>query len=534
MEQSWSSFVNSLSPDFVSRTVQVVEGNYQSGLFHLIPDPTPFATVADLIQSVRLGNSMESPPCFKSTVSFCLRKEEVQRGETFSLIGTETVVKETFLQCKLIERRASPTVQLPMNCRGMFLECHDDQHYPINTIVKWKQLAGRNRKIKPVMGYPASSHGDFIPPNFCGHLELHPVISVKAVLRGGGLPAITKTIPSDLDINVIDFIHSARQNLLVEPSPISTVYNLPEEAFPMTIKIVDLISQSEKTKHLKLKNGHVLKILRKANAQNILVSNVSPLQTRRYFLVPPTYGGMVVKEGRHFRIVYDVGLAMQEEGEIQFMASRDYVAEAPELSSFRSGDCFRAIAHRTLTFHDGGQLQHRKVLQCENILTKSTVMLPLNAEGNFEECFHDTRKCTIQELVSRNPLPCCIKVVSSDLSLASDPLSDIQILRIDSVMTEEWLVASLTDRPLDTFELYVNQESMLVRILHTNAMGSDSRKPIMQARSIEEISEQEYLLIQGPETGSHPPPPLPPKPALLACDREKLSPPAPPPPKFER
>lgn len=162
---------------------------FPTGNFQLIADPASFETVADLVRSVRLPQSPEthrSPPCFQNLVPISTDDWPLmlKKRETLSLIGLEESHGRKLLRCEV--RKTDPPLRLllPMNCRGHFQECPDDQFYSIDTIVRWKLLAGRKRKVRMEAGYRLRLLNPLVPAHFSGHLVLHPYFSVKAYLPG--------------------------------------------------------------------------------------------------------------------------------------------------------------------------------------------------------------------------------------------------------------------------------------------------------------------------------------------------------------
>lgn len=102
------------------------------------------------------------------------------------MIGFEESQGRRLLRCEVLRKKPPLKVLLPMNCRGHFLECQDDHFYSIDTIVRWKLLAGRKRRVRVHAGivHRLRLLSPMVPEHFSGHLVLHPYFSVTANLLG--------------------------------------------------------------------------------------------------------------------------------------------------------------------------------------------------------------------------------------------------------------------------------------------------------------------------------------------------------------
>lgn len=145
--------------------------------------------MADLIGSVRLPQSPvahRSPPRFRNLIPISTDEvpTKLRKGETLSLIGFEESQGRRLLRCEVLRKKAPLKVLLPMDCRGYFLECQDDQFYSIDTIVRWKLLAGRKRRVRVQTGHRLRLLSPLLSDPFSGHLVLHPYFSVMAYLPG--------------------------------------------------------------------------------------------------------------------------------------------------------------------------------------------------------------------------------------------------------------------------------------------------------------------------------------------------------------
>ncbi|ELV12745.1 Protein THEMIS3 [Tupaia chinensis] len=533
MEQSWNSYINSLTQNFLPRQVEVTEGNYFSGKFQLIADPVPFETVADLVHSVHVtqcSTTHRSPLCFQNLIPISTAESPMvlEEREKLSLIGLEESQGKRFLRCEVLGKKPPLRLLLPMDCRGQFQECQEDQLHTVDTIIRSKLLAGRQRKIRAAAGHCLRSLSPLVPEDFSGHLILHPYFSVMAFLPG----EVQVAIPSDLDIYVTDITDLGNRSF--KTMTMKQIYSIEKSKFPLRIKIMSVTLAQNRTgrsKTFPLKCGQLLTILRTQEVKKFIAAEIFKGKKRRHFLIPYTYQGMVLRKGRYFNSVSDVAIAMHS-GQLRFQSSKDYTSNTEPCASFTAKECFLALKKDVVSADIQGEMHRVEVLKCHNITTNTPVKLPLFAEGDFLELADDAGPGTLQELCKIKSLPCHIKVISPDPSMVRDPLYETEELRIENVITEQSLIAkdgtwsediyssfsediysSLSE---DTFEIPVEKINSEVLIVEECPWLRDLRKETNVAvQNIEEISEAESLTFSNYMIAPHPPP-CPPKPRSLS------------------
>ncbi|XP_052605230.1 protein THEMIS3-like [Peromyscus californicus insignis] len=572
MEQAWDSYINSLNQNSLPRQVEVTDGNYFSGSldnlsfskgdiitvvdlklihvraemkdgeqtlgvvtiplgykgnFQLIADPVPFETVADLVRSVRLSPSPmthRSPPHFQNLVPISTGDlpTKLREGETLSLIGFEESQGRRLLRCEMLNKDPPLRMLLPMDCRGHFQECQDDQLYSMDTIVRWKLLAGRKRRVRMEAEHRLRLLNPLVPERFSGHLVLHPYFSVTAHLPGEN----QVSIPSDLDIHITEITRLDCQPLTL--TTMRQIYGMETNRFPVRIKIMSVVLSENKAFTKPLKCGQLLTILRTEEVKKFLATEISQGQKGRCFLVPYTYQGLVLRRGGYFCAVSDVAAAMQHR-QLCFRSSRDYTSCLGPLASFTANECFLALKKSVVSVEIDRELHRVEVLKCLNIATKAHVKLPLFAEGDFLELFDDAGPGTLQELCQVTKLPCHVRVVSPDLSMARDPLYGTEELRIENVIVERCLIAKdeaslkdmdsediYRDRPETTFEIPIERSSCEVLVVEERSWIADvGKERCTSLQSIQEITEEESLGFSNRLVIPCPPPPLP-KPRSLS------------------
>ncbi|MEJ1281678.1 thymocyte selection associated family member 3 [Cricetulus griseus] len=496
--------------------------------FQLIADPVAFETVADLVRSVRLPQSPMThrcPPHFQNLVPISMDDgpTKLRSGETLSLVGFAESQGRRLLQCEVLRKDPPLRLLLPMDCRGRFQECQDHQLYSIDTIVRWKLLAGRQRRVRMEAGHRLRLLNPLVPERFNGHLVLHPHFSVVAHLPG----AIQVSIPSDLDIHITEIACLDHKPFTL--TTMRQIYSMEPNRFPVRIKVMSVTLSENKALTKPLKCGQRLTILRAEDVKKFVATEISQGRKGRRFLIPYTYQGLVLRRGRYFYAVSDVAAAMQQ-GQLCFQSCRDYSSCLEPLASFTANESFLALKKSVVSAEMHGELHRVEVLKCLNIATKAQVKLPLFAEGDFRELFADAGPGTLWELCQVTKLPCHIRVLSPDRSMARDPLHGTEELRIENIVVEQCLVAKdeafledvdasvdiYREWPETTFEIPVEKSNCEVVVLEERSWMADVGKERCESlQSVQEITEEELLAFSNCAVIPCPPPPLP-KPRSLS------------------
>uniref|UniRef100_A0A4W3J0H1 CABIT domain-containing protein n=1 Tax=Callorhinchus milii TaxID=7868 RepID=A0A4W3J0H1_CALMI len=473
--------------------------------FLLVPEPDVYETVASLLHSNRIGPEREGQPRFQNNINIVLDNGTViMRGEKLALLGIEEVGGVKGLRCKLLKRKANSMVWLPVTCRGLFQECHDDHYYTISQIVKWKIPAGRRRNVKPVVGTPTRSTGfSILPHNFTGQLQLLPYYSVKALIQ---------FLPADLELQVMDVTDLVADQPFLVPVSLETLYHLPSNSFPVTVKVID-VKDNYGGLARGFEVGSCLTILGKKEMKKVLVTELSNSLVRQHFLVPRSYEGQLLRIPRTFQTVYDLELARMAGGVAWVVATTSYNRDAECLSSFGIGEQFRALHPATVftRLGVGGQAEV-KVLTCEKADSAETVNLPMYAEGKFIEILMDGERYTMEGLLAQHMAPFHVRVVTADLALTADPLPGLKELRVDGEVRMECLVARRQEGL--AFEVPVELVTALVEVVNqVRTSPHQAQDPSPQfVQTVWLLSAEDYLRLRDYEDLSPPPPPRPPKP----------------------
>lgn len=299
--------------------------------------------------------------------------------------------------------------------------------------------------------------------------------------------------------------------------------------FPVRIKIMSVSLSESKAVPKPLESGQLLTILRKEEVKKFIATEISQGKKGRCFLIPYTYKGLVLRRGRYFYAVSDVAAAMQQ-GQLRFQSSRDYTSCMEPLTSFTANECFLALKKSVVSAQVHSELHRVEVLKCLNLTTKAHVKLPLFAEGEFRELFDDAGPGTLQELCQITKVPCHVRVIRPDLSMARDHLYGTEELRIENIIVEQCLIAKdeilpevldsaediYQDLPEATFEIPIEKSSCEVLVIEERFWVADvGKERCTSLQTIQEVTEEEMLTFSNCLIIPCPPPPLP-KPRSLS------------------
>ncbi|XP_043922106.1 protein THEMIS3-like [Protopterus annectens] len=500
----------------LSQNDDVIKGEFQ-----LIPDPVPYETVADIYQSVKITSTPEGQTRYKNLVKISLEDGvEIKTNENLAFTGVEQQGSEIFLQCRRLNKKNSSALLLPMNCVGKFQEYPDRRYYKINKIIDWKMLWGRQRLIKPAPESPMHHENFLIPEGFTGCISLAVSYSVKAVVDGKEI-----VIPPDMDFDVVEISEEGSKTPVTEKLTALKIYKYMADSFPLKVRIIDTTDKKDKSR-----TGDCLLILKKQMDKKYLITEMNSTSSKRHFVVPLSYKGMVTRIPRIFPFVYDVQLADDFEGNMKIIATKEFVSEWKELSSFTSGDQFSSMRCGKVPVKIGRKRQLTDVIQCKNVATDADITLPFYAEGQFFEVIGRGVSCTLSDFLTYNSMSCHLKVTTKDPFIKNDPLIHVSAFMIEKQITEECLVAACLQNSCEVFKLPIHRTPYIFQ-----ADTNISLKSVQTLNSpvplIEEVTEDFYYLSQKEYEVVVIPPPLPPRQrtSMVSCVSFAQKPPPLPP-----
>ncbi|XP_009686019.2 protein THEMIS2 isoform X1 [Struthio camelus] len=452
------------------------------GLFQPSPDPRPYASLEELIQSNRKAQEAQ-PLCFISTTDLAVDGQVVPKAQPIfleALQGRKAVVRMAGSHGEL------HSLRLPLSLRGRF----------------FKSGGQRGITLQEVLGLQGSWPQCLLCPALSScPILLIPVYEVQAIMH---LRKDVVKIPSTLEVDVEDVTEEAQDVHFIKPLLLSEVLQM-EDALPVRAEILEgpsslAIFENNWIPHLQ--KGQQIQIHGKGSAWKVLAS---ARKGTRHFLLSSTYQGRFRRRPREFTTVYELATSLQAGQCLRVVVTQDCEGQEEDVPSLSVGD--RLEVQRLL------QASTSTVLLCNRSSSEEEeteeLILPLNLGGSFVEEICDSKKYSLTEILEQLPLPCDVKVVAKDPSLTRDVLSSFSALRLEAHITEPFLVSSFCEDPDKSFEIPPRWMDMSLFFIkepvHPQAPSTDWSR-------VEELKRPFYyhLLKQLPGSSATPPP-RPPK-----------------------
>ncbi|XP_025958267.2 protein THEMIS2 isoform X2 [Dromaius novaehollandiae] len=456
------------------------------GLFQPCPDPQPYTSLEELIQSKWRAQEAQ-PLCFFSDADIAVDRQVIPKAQRIfleALQGKKAAVRTAGSHSKPC------WLQLPLSLRGRFFECGRQQDLTLQEVLGlqggWPQ-----RLLCPALGS-------------CPIL-LSPVYEVQAIMH---LRKDVVKIPSTLEVDVEDVTEEMQHIHFIKPLLLSEVLQM-EEALPVQAEILEGPSSTAIFKNdwiPRLQKGQQIQIHGKGCAWRILAS---ARKGTRHFLLSSTYQGRFRRRPREFTTVYELAASLQAGQHLRVVVTQDCEGHEEDVPSLSVGDRLEVRCLLQASTSTTVLLCNRSSSEEEEDQETEELMLPLDLGGSFVEETCDSKKYSLAEVLQQLPLPCDVKVVAKDPSLARDILSSFSVLRLEACVTEPFLVSSFCEEPNESFEIPPRWLDMslffLEKPVHPQAPSTDWSR-------VEELKEPFYyhLLKQLPGS-SAPPPPRPPK-----------------------
>lgn len=351
------------------------------------------------------------------------------------------------------------------------------------------------------------------------------------------------TFPSTLEVDVIDVTEQCKNITFVTPLSLAEVAAQSEEAFPTMAEILEgplvnsffccsWFKELQKGKHL---------VLHKCNKTHmVLACAPKGRKTKQYFLLSQGYGGQIRRRAREFSSVYEVYMANCLSPGLKVSVTKHFEGvEEEEVPSLTAGDQLEVL--RLQTANSSEELEAAQSVEsliCKRIedededddddeneheRTESEVCLPLFTPANFVEKMSDKKKYGLPELVKKFSFPLDVKVVNHDKTLEKDPLAGLAALRLEGILEENTVLASLPNTPDKCFELPVRWLQLSVSFITDPLPWPDCKSPGVQLQTVTEVTEEFYheyhKLTEKPM--AHPPP-RPPKRRSLVLPPQKV------------
>ncbi|XP_004674167.1 PREDICTED: protein THEMIS [Condylura cristata] len=476
------------------------------GLFKIVADKTPYATMEEITKTILIGPSRLGHPCFYNQKDIKLKKFIVKQGEQIMLNSIEEVNGEVMVHCGVIRNHKNHSFTLPLSQRGEFYECEDEHIYTLKEIVEWKIPKNRTRTVKLTDFSNKWDLTNPFPKGFHGALILKPVYEIQGVMKFQ--KDIVRILPS-LDVEVKDITDSYDENWFLQLLSTQDIFEMTNKEFPIVAEVIEIPQGNQIFRNI-LQPGKTIVIHEKYQAARVLASEIRSNFPKRHFLIPTSYQGKFKRRPREFLTAYDLEIAKSKKEHLHVVATKAFHSTQHELTSVSVGDQFLVYNSKTTEVFCEGTKKVVNVLACEKILKNNyeAVLLPLYMEGAFVEVIHDKKKYQLSELCAQFCLPFNVKVSVRDLSIEEDILAATPGLKLEEAITDSYLLISDLANPNECWEIPVGRLNMTVQLV-SNCSGCSKSFPVRTL--VEEITEEQYYMMRRYESSFLHPPPRPPK-----------------------
>lgn len=350
--------------------------------------------------------------------------------------------------------------------------------------------------------------------------------------------------PSSLEVDVIDVTEQSKHLTFVTPLSLDEVAAKSNEAFPTMAEILEgpeaniffccsWFKELQKGKNL---------VLHGCNKTCMVLARTSKgRKTQQYFLLSKGYSGQMRKRAREFTSVYEVYMAFSNTPGLRVIVTK-HCEEVEEegVPALSVGEQLEVLRLHTANGSDNefGAAQKVNSLVCKRIEDEddddeeenksdgeSEICLPLFTPANFVEKLTDKKKYGLAELV-KNSLPLDIKLVNHDKTLEKDPLAGLAALKLENILEEITILASLPDSPEQCFELPVRWLQLSLSFISNPLPWPDGENPQLHLQTVTEVTEHFYHEYHKLTEKPVAPPPRPPKnkPLTLKLQNECATP----------
>ncbi|KAK3551633.1 hypothetical protein QTP70_020841 [Hemibagrus guttatus] len=499
-----------------------------SGLFTLVPEDLPYNTIEEIVGLVPVGVDAFGSFTFFSKNELIIENLTVPAGTKMTLLTIDlNKDRESFVRCRLTgQQEASAEVHIPFSCHGEFYECQNDRGYSLHEIMCSSRLC-RRRFCKAT-------------PNKCGiPLFFNPVYEIQGIMH---MRKNIVTFPSTLEVDVIDVTEQCKHITFVTPLSLAEVAAQSKEAFPTMAEILEgpVANSFFCCSWFKeLQTGKHLVLHKRNTTQMVLACAPKGKKTKQYFLLSQGYGGQIRRRAREFSSVYEVYMAFSLSPGLKVSVTKHFEGVEEEgVPSLTAGEQLEVLRLQTENSSEGEleATQSVESLICkriedededddddENERRESEVCLPLFTPANFVEKLSDKKKYGLAELIKNFSFPLDVKVVNHDKTLEKDPLAGLAALRLEGILEETTVLASLPSTPDKCFELPVRWLQLSLSFISDPLPWPDCKSPGVHLQTVTEVTEQFYheyhKLIEKPMA---PPPPRPPKRRSLTLPSPKV------------
>uniref|UniRef100_A0A3P9LDX5 Thymocyte selection associated family member 2 n=1 Tax=Oryzias latipes TaxID=8090 RepID=A0A3P9LDX5_ORYLA len=463
------------------------------GLFKVVPDEMPYSSLEEMLSLRPVSLDTCLPFTFTNRSKMTFGDFTLGAGKVLTVLSIEQQKgQEDQVRCHLKgSQETSAEVCIPMSFRGEFYECESEESFSLQEIMSSPSLRtvrGKQLSLFSFMDFPLFTCLSLTFVNFS------PTVRKKEM-----------NFLSSLEIDVVDVTSTCQDVEFVAPLSLTEVMSQPDEMFPAVVEIIDGPENGymfKSTWIAELNKGVSLVLHRKTTKSFTMVSTPKSRKTQQYFLVCQQYTGRFRKRPREFNSAYEL-----------YVAS----TQTPCLNVSVTKNCEEDVAEGLPSLSVGEKLE---ILSCtrmddveaaEKEDSKDEVFLPLYMQGHFVEILPDNKKYKLSELVKNCSFPLDVKVVSRDTELKTDHLSAFACLRLEGIILEPVIQASLLEKPEHCFEIPIQWLSVNVVFTKDPLLWPEGQPPKCCVEKVIEVTESFFYEFRKQVSSNEVPPPRPPK-----------------------
>ncbi|XP_056413263.1 protein THEMIS2 isoform X2 [Hyla sarda] len=475
------------------------------GTFQVSVDNCIHDTLDKLLQKIPCDYSSHTY-WFTSASDFTVGEHVIQKLQPIQLLFTDR--NTDCGECRIFEGSHSYNIKIPLSTRGQFYECEKEKLYTLEQILQEPSLSKCKFRCQ-----------EFGP----GIFRLSPEYEIKTIMqmRKGFVK-----MPSSLEVDVVDITDHCGTLTFVQPLSLTDIFD-HQQKFPVVAEILDAAEVQHLVKndsYSTLQNGQKIIIYRKILSKKVLATGIKG-KTSKYFYIYDSYQGKFRQRPREFVSIFELWAKALEGTKLKVVTTQDCESRDENFPSLCIGDHLQVLYHTKTVLTTSMGPQETDVLVCNKGTVDEDdddddkpeeIMLPIYMEGRFVEEVKDTKKYKLFNIIQKLTLPCEVKVVTKDTSLLNDPLALLPSIRLEEIMEESALFASLYDKPLECFELSIKNVNISVVLLEDTV---SSPAGLTNSTKVEELTECFYYNLRKDLPSQQLPPPRPPKREVKAKEK---------------
>ncbi|KAM9039092.1 protein THEMIS2 [Sarcophilus harrisii] len=481
-ENTKTGHITELSPDF-------------PGYFSSTISPQFYGTLNTLLSAAPQNRAL--PVYFSSVYDIKVEGRAVPRNQPLVLTAVKMDKGVHYAHCTMDSRSHKTTPSLPLSLQGTFYSWG-----PVFPQTLLQTLQDPVLLDQPLV----------CPALHWDPLILQPEYEIDAIMN---MRRNIVKIPSTLEVDVEDVTGSSEHLLqhFIKPLLLSEVM-AQGGPFPMQVKVLE-VPDGPPVFHRSLKKGQTLVVHGPASPPWRVLASSRGRKTSRHFFISGAYKGKLRRRPREFHTAFDLLGGLKPGFPLHVVVTQDWEGEAGDSTSpsLCRGDRMEVLGK--------DQGPRGDVLVCNRLNDlaeeeeeeegeeREQLLLPLYFSCGFVEEMSDSKRYSLASLITQISLPCEVKVLGKDPSLAEDPLPSFLGLQLEEKITEPFLTISLSTDPRKCFE--IPPRWLDLTVVEVSEPLAEQGEPLLIS-TVEELTEAFYYKLRTlQDCGAQAPPPRPPK-----------------------